>query len=56
MKDNAKKVTREEARKMSEEELDAALEQKYGSEWSLADLARSDPLTEEFYYRIRQGT
>lgn len=52
MKDYTKIMTREDARKLSDDELRAAIEQKYGSEWSPYDFERDEPLGEEFLDRL----
>ncbi len=53
---NYTEITREEARKLSDDELRAALEQKYGLEWSPYDFERGEPLGEEFFGRVVRGT
>ena len=55
MKPNAEVMTREEAKALSDEELDRAIERKYGASWSPADFERGDPIGDEFLYRIARG-
>jgi hypothetical protein len=40
---------------MSDEELEDAITQKFGNNWSFKDLDVSDPLVIEFAHRIAQG-
>lgn len=55
MKPNAEVMTREEAKALSDEELDRVIERKYGTSWSPADFERGDPIGDEFSDRISRG-
>lgn len=41
---------------MTDEELDKAIEKKYGEDWSASDIDDNDELIVEFFHRAQMGS